>query len=442
MKFFSRRRNPGVRLNPPRDFDEAFYLSAHEDVASAVARGDFASGFEHFEIHGTDERRAWSTLSGLAPFARTASFGAGIYLPKTLRTRFTRPISMPSLSGRRATGQLLILVPHLRAELFYAGYSSFFAECAQVAVDFTSVRVICFDIDISAGLLDEYLPGARIDSRHSLSDELIDEPDLIITFDTTTTLAACDTWGLASRTIYYCQDFEAGFHPYGFEYTQALRALHVAEHIVVSTPQLKDFLERGGYLSTRDVSVTVPQVKKLRQREKVQGRVFVYFRPEAFNARNMADLLLPQILEFCETHAGYEFFLVGTVATDLAFVHGENSITVLSKLSFERYEDLVMSSEVAISLIYSAHPGVVAYQAALSGIPTITNVFDNRSAADLRSLSPNLIPFDVVRDSFDDVLAQAFAHQVVSQESFRFGDVAEGSSVEYMRGVGRRLSAR
>lgn len=100
-----------------------------------------------------------------------------------------------------------------------------------------------------------------------------------------------------------------------------------------------------------------------------------------------------------------------------------------------------MSSEIAISMIYSAHPGVVAYQAALSGIPTITNVFDNRSAADLSSLSPNLIPFDAVSDSFDDVLARAFAHQVVPQEEFRFGDEAEGSSVEYMREVGRRLAA-
>lgn len=438
---FLRRRNPVPSLDVPPDFDEAFYLSVYEDVAGAVARGEFASGFEHFEIHGRAERRAWSTVSGLAPFARSAAFGKGIYFPETLRARFTRPISIPSLSGQRANGQLLILVPHLRTELFYAGYSSFFAECAQVAVDFTSVRVICLDSDISPGLLDDYLPAARIDSLQSVSEEFIDEPDLIITFDTTTTLVSCDDWGLASRTIYYCQDFEAGFHPYGFAYTQALRALHVAQHIVVSTPQLKDFLERGGFLTTRDVSVTVPQVKKLRQRERVQGRVFVYFRPESFNSRNMADLLLPWVLDFCETHAGHEFFLVGSVATDLSFTHGKSTITVLSKLSFESYEDLLMSSEIAISMIYSAHPGVIAYQAALSGIPTITNVFDNRSAADLRSLSPNLIPFDVVRDSFDDVLALAFAHETVPQERFRFGDVAAVSSVAYMRSVGRRLAA-
>lgn len=440
MQFF-RRRDSQSRLDPTPDFDEAFYLAVHDDVADAVARGDFASGFEHFEIHGRAERRAWSTVSGLAPFARSASFGKGIYFPETLRARFTRPISIPSLSGQRATGQLLILVPHLRTELFYAGYSSFFAECAQVAVDFHSVRVICFDSDICPGLLDDYLPGARVDSLQSLSEEFIDEPDLIITFDTTTTLVACDDWGLARRTIYYCQDFEAGFHPYGFAYTQALRALHVVEHIVVSTPQLKDFLERGGFLATRDVSVTVPHVKKLSQREKIKGRVFVYFRPEFFNTRNMADLLLPRILDFCETHAGYEFFLVGSVATDLSFTHGKSTITMLSKLSFENYEDLLMSSEIAISMIYSAHPGVVAYQAALSGIPTITNVFDNRSAGDLRSLSPNLIPFDAVRDSFDDVLAQAFAHQVVPQQRFRFGDEADVSSVEHMRSVGRRLAA-
>jgi hypothetical protein len=52
---------------------------------------------------------------------------------------------------------------------------------------------------------------------------------------------------------------------------------------------------------------------------------------------------------------------------------------------------------LVVSLIYSAHPGVVAFQAAASGIPTITNVFENRNEAFLKSISTNLIPFDPVR---------------------------------------------
>jgi hypothetical protein len=155
----------------------------------------------------------------------------------------------------------------------------------------------------------------------------------------------------------------------------------------------------------------------------------------------MADYLVPEILQFCETNSGYEFFLVGTVATDLAFTYEGNSIVVLSKLDFEDYEDIVMSSEVAISMIYSAHPGVVAFQTALSGIPTITNVFDNRSAEEVRRLSPNLIPLDIVRDSFADVFERAMAHTPVAQESFEFGDDGESSSVEFMRRIGRSVAA-
>jgi hypothetical protein len=425
----------------PEDFDEDFYLATHADVADAFSRGDFSSGYEHFLLHGEREGRIWSNKSGLVAFDRQAVLGSGIYFPETMRDFFARAAWEPTLSGRRAHGQLLILVPHLRTELFYAGYSSFFAECAAVAEDFSEIKVVCVDNQIDPGILDAYLPGARVIGAHELGNEPLDEPDLVISFDTNTTLIACDDLGLRARTIYYCQDFEAGFHPYGLAYTRALRALHVCDYLVVSTPQLRDFLDSRGLLTAREVCVTVPKVTKLAPRPTVPGRIFVYFRPEYFNSRNMADYLLPEILQFCETNSGYEFFLVGTVATDLAFTYEGNSIVVLSKLNFEDYEEIVMSSEVAISMIYSAHPGVVAFQTALSGIPTITNVFDNRSAGEVRRLSPNLIPLDLVRDSFRDVFERALSHAPLAQDSFVFGDKGDSSSVDFMRRIGRMVVA-
>ena len=434
-------RSPRPLVNIPEDFDEDFYLAVNDDVATAVRSGDFTSGYEHFQIHGEGEGRVWSNRTGLATFDRQAGFGSGIYYPETMRNFFARRAWKPTLSGHRAHGQLLILVPHLRTELFYAGYSSFFAECAGVAQDFSDVKVVCIDNKIAPGILDAYLPDALVVSARDMGDEPLDEPDLVITFDGNTTLIACDDLGLRARTIYYCQDFESGFHPYGLAFTRALRALHLCDNLVISTPQLRDFLDSRGLLTAREVCVTVPKVTKLASRPTVSRRIFVYFRPEYFNTRNMADYLLPKILQFCDANTGYEFFLVGTVATDLAFTYEGNSIVVLSKLDFEDYEDIVMSSEVAISMIYSAHPGVVAFQTALSGIPTITNVFDNRSAEEVRRLSPNLIPLDIVRDSFADVFERAMAHTPVAQESFEFGADGESSSVEFMRRIGRSVAA-
>jgi GT2 family glycosyltransferase/glycosyltransferase involved in cell wall biosynthesis len=47
------------RLDIPQYFDEASYLHAHPDVAGAVARGEFASGFAHWAERGLLEGRPW-----------------------------------------------------------------------------------------------------------------------------------------------------------------------------------------------------------------------------------------------------------------------------------------------------------------------------------------------------------------------------------------------
>lgn len=39
------------------DFDESFYLARYPDVATAVARGEFADAWQHYERHGRDEGR-------------------------------------------------------------------------------------------------------------------------------------------------------------------------------------------------------------------------------------------------------------------------------------------------------------------------------------------------------------------------------------------------
>lgn len=48
---------PGDSPITPDTFDEAFYLGCHPDVASAVYRGDFTSGYAHYLAHGASEGR-------------------------------------------------------------------------------------------------------------------------------------------------------------------------------------------------------------------------------------------------------------------------------------------------------------------------------------------------------------------------------------------------
>jgi len=39
------------------EFDEGWYTSFYEDVGAAIARGEFASGLDHYMKHGRSERR-------------------------------------------------------------------------------------------------------------------------------------------------------------------------------------------------------------------------------------------------------------------------------------------------------------------------------------------------------------------------------------------------
>ncbi|WP_342230520.1 glycosyltransferase, partial [Yersinia enterocolitica] len=137
--------------------------------------------------------------------------------------------------------------------------------------------------------------------------------------------------------------------------------------------------------------------------------IFFYFRPEKFNSRNMPEVILTTVEQFCKKHSGYEIFLVGTVDTSYSIKIHNTDVTVLSKLPKKEYIDLLASCDVVIALIYSAHPGVIAFQAAASGIPTVTNEFDNRKKDYFLKISNNLIPYNPVVDSLLEKIEEALS---------------------------------
>jgi hypothetical protein len=124
------------------DFDEAFYLRANPDVAAEVQRGRLHSGYVHFCLSGKREGRLFST--------QALSRKLGLR-PRFPESELTRPVHFhppprygPDLSRlpRASAPHLLILVPYLRRELFFAGYSSFFDEVATLFSRFPQVTVV------------------------------------------------------------------------------------------------------------------------------------------------------------------------------------------------------------------------------------------------------------------------------------------------------------
>jgi len=270
------------------------------------------------------------------------------------------------------------------------------------------VMVSVEDADFDPGLVWAHAPGVEVVHVSELR-RLTGRPHLVLSTSSQLTLQAIREFGDAGRVVYYCQEFESGFFPLGAQFAMAEQAVHDAGALVVSTRPLEDFLRARGLIHAQPVCRRAPAIAPVALAPGRQRRLFCYFRPEFFNTRNMPEAVLEAVEHFCARNEGYEIYLAGTVATSYSYTLGNNQVFVLSKLERARYEELLGSCDAAVALIYSAHPGVIAYQAAASGIPTVTNVFGNRDSAWLREVSDNLVAYDPVRDALVDKVEEALA---------------------------------
>lgn len=305
---------------------------------------------------------------------------------------------------------LVVMLGHLREDLFYAGYTEFFRDYTPVFAGFDRVIVTVQVAPFEPELALRYSPRLEVMQVLDLPSRLRQQPKLVIAFNShIARMAQAMLPSMPDRIVYYCQEFEAGFFPLGWDYVVAERAVARSRNLVISTRLLKDFLVRRGLIHGQNVFVTRPRIEPFPVRPDRTRRLFFYYRPEPFNQRNLAEMIEQCVQEFCARHTGYEIFLVGTVATERSYEVQGTPVRVMRKLAAREYVDLISSCDVVVSLIYSAHPGVVAYQAAASGVPTVTNTYENRDARLLRSISSNLVPFDPVREELVDAVEAALA---------------------------------
>ncbi|MGQ3889232.1 rhamnan synthesis F family protein [Legionella sp. CNM-1927-20] len=388
------------------DFNEEFYLAAHQDVAEAVAKARIPCGYIHYCLNGKDERRIWSNNQIQKKFSMAPNYPKGLFSPKNIHPSFPKYEALPILVESKESF-LLILFSHLQEDIFYGGYTAFFNDFALV---FSQFKKIVLSVESA-----EFMPSLA--TRYADHIEVIHESDLG-NLDCTPTLIVCFNHHLfhkalrlfndVNKTIYYCQEFEACDYPLSERYIEVEKAIYNARNLILSTELLKRFLVNKNLITEDNkVYITSPKIEPINALEKKTKKLFFYFRPEGFNLRNLSNLLRETAEAFCMKHQGYTIYMVGTVDTRYSYEVNGTQIYVLSKLSKQAYIDLLSSSDVVVSMIYSAHPGIIAYQAAASGIPSITNTYDNRDKAFLKKISKNIVPYDPVRDDLIELIEYA-----------------------------------
>lgn len=434
-KYLKKYRDCFVNQENSQDFDESFYLAAHPDVAAALSRGEIRSGYDHFRSVGRVEGRIYSDGQIDRDF-NVPSYWPGGFVAPVDRLPLRKSTDLSNLPQSK-NPLMLVMLSHLQSDLFFAGYSEFFKDYGPVFELFDRVVIAVEHHEYEKGLAERYLSTVEVINLEDILTIKF-KPDLVVCFNAHLTCLAHQMLPEnLDRIVYYCQDFEGGFFPYGADYIVGERAVACSKNLVVSTVLLRNFFEENSLIDNQNIFVTKPKIEVLDVSPKKNNKIFFYYRPEYFHKRNLPETLMEAMRHFCDRHTGYEIYMVGSVATAYSFKQNGTQVYVINKLPKERYVELISSCDVVVSMIYAAHPGVIAFQAAASGIPTVTNVFKNRDSFRLDQISSNIVPYDPVRDSLVDAIERALTMPkgVRSFKEELYSGPTEGSLVEFHKKI-------
>lgn len=307
---------------------------------------------------------------------------------------------------------LLIIVNHLQSIVYYAGYSIFFDALRTMRGKFSRVVVGVVTQPHEPGLLENLHSDLTVCPVRELPKHIQGLPKLTAVNSALLHHDVLDHLPPGAPLLHYCLESDEVFHLPGPLQLRCQRSIYKSRHLVIHSGLLARYLESRGYLHPEVLLHLAPATIKYIsgiQPNNANRTLFLYFRPEQHNLRNMAAEVWAAAETFAKRHAGegWTMYLMGTVGTNLSKVVAGNDLIVLSKLPMATYQAIISRARAAVALIQAPHPGVIAFQAAASGIPTVTNTYVNRSASDLKQISKNIIPWEPLTQELVDALEQA-----------------------------------
>ncbi len=413
-------------------FDEQFYLDYHPDVRQAVERGDFKSGKEHYRSFGFEEGRATQhDISQLLP----RRFGVGVE-PVGLRRWDSLEAKIKPVQGRLCPDRrptTNVFIPTMDPDIFFGGYIAFFQFLCRLAEAGTRLRFVVLDdyCDLHwflkgiAGRLRwvKAFENAEF-TNMTIRDRPLDinEDDAVIVYSAWMALLARSVAPLlkSGRVAFFVQEFESAFHEYdsfAFLVNSAYRVPHVP---IFNTRALHDYFKKhriGAFDNSDEDQLSfehsIGVLPPTRRGERPIGkRLLFYARPEAHAARNLFEigiLALRAALGAGIIDESWEVVGIGSlvqyhVKLDEA---GKFIIPILPRVPEHEYQTFINGFDVGLSLMSSPHPGVVHFEWAVRGIPTVVICTPERNRCFFDSYDLPIVPADPDIDGIVRALAKA-----------------------------------
>jgi hypothetical protein len=212
----------------------------------------------------------------------------------------------------------------------------------------------------------------------------------------------------AERFAYLIQEYEPFTFPMGSYAALAGESYRLPHVALFSTELLRDYFRRhelgvfaageaagdaaSAAFENAITAVEPPSAGELAQRST--RRLLFYARPEPHAARNMYELGILALARAVATGAfdGWELHGIGTVGAGRQVDLGAGAVLELLPRSEQAaYAQLLRDHDVGLALMYTPHPSLVPIEMASSGMLAVTNTFENKTAAALTAISPNLL---------------------------------------------------
>jgi hypothetical protein len=222
----------------------------------------------------------------------------------------------------------------------------------------------------------------------------------------------------AERFLYLIQEYEPFTFPMGTYAALAGESYTFPHAALYSSELLRQYFLRHGIGSAGErlsasfenaITAVAPPDDIVGRRPR---RLLFYARPEPHAARNMFELGVLALGRALErgAFAGWELHGIGTVRSGRRLhLGGGDWMHLLPRAGQADYAALLREHDVGLALMYTPHPSLVPIEMAAAGMLAVTNTFENKTAAALAAISPNLIAAEPTVDSVADALCAAAA---------------------------------
>lgn len=185
------------------------------------------------------------------------------------------------------------------------------------------------------------------------------------------------------RVVYLVQDWEPGFYPWGDLYARARQTYDAGFRLVVNSLPLATYVgdQLGRPVSPAAAFAPAVDTAPLGAAADAwtpdpDGRLRVLFYARPSKPRNMFNLGLQALRRWGDAWEGPTpvVYLAGEASGSVDLGDGVE-VVELGKTSYDDYYALLSRTDVGLALMNSPHPGHLALELPMVGIPTVTNAF-------------------------------------------------------------------